>query len=92
MHALEELLVEAIFAGKVSSFSAPAVTSPRHKAALSRAMDHLTSALEAHRTGRSPDLVAIDLAAAVNALGQITGQTASDDLLESIFGNFCIGK
>jgi tRNA modification GTPase len=46
----------------------------------------------AARAGLTFDLVAIDLAAAVDALGQITGQTASDDLLESIFGHFCIGK
>jgi tRNA modification GTPase len=90
--ALEEALMEAIFSGKVSSGSAPAVTSPRHKAALGRALEHMASALEGYRSGTSPDLLAIDLAAAVHALGLITGQTASDDLLDSIFSNFCIGK
>jgi tRNA modification GTPase len=36
--------------------------------------------------------VAIDLAAAISALGEITGQSASEDLIETIFGNFCVGK
>jgi tRNA modification GTPase len=38
------------------------------------------------------DLIAIDVTAAVNALGEITGETATDDLLEVIFSEFCVGK
>jgi len=37
-------------------------------------------------------LMAIDVAAAVNALGEITGETATEDLLEVIFSEFCVGK
>ena len=44
------------------------------------------------QAGQLADLVAIDLTAAVRALGEITGQTASEDLVETIFGKFCIGK
>ncbi|MFC2031038.1 tRNA uridine-5-carboxymethylaminomethyl(34) synthesis GTPase MnmE [Chloroflexota bacterium] len=90
--ALEDAIVEMVFSGQVLAAAAPVVTSPRHKAALSRALDHIDSAQKAHRGGLSLDFVAIDLTAAVNALGEITGQTVSEDLLETIFGNFCIGK
>lgn len=92
LEALEETIVEAVLSGQVTASEAPMVTSPRHKEALNRALDHVDAAHAAHRAGQLADLVTIDLTAAVNFLGEITGQTASDDLVESIFGNFCIGK
>jgi tRNA modification GTPase len=90
--ALEAAIVETVLSGQVTASDVPVVSNPRHKERLSRALEHVGAALVAARAGLTFDLVAIDLAAAVDALGQITGQTASDDLLESIFGHFCIGK
>ena len=90
--ALEEAMVETVFSGQAIASEAPLVTSPRHKEALKRALDHLYAAHAAYQEGQLADLVSIDLTAAVNALGEITGQTASEDLVETIFGNFCIGK
>jgi tRNA modification GTPase len=92
LEGLEEAIVETVFSGQVSASEAPMVTSPRHKEALNRALEHASAARTAYRAGLSADLVAIDLTAAVNTLGEITGQTASDDLLEVIFENFCVGK
>ncbi|MGD2040585.1 MAG: tRNA uridine-5-carboxymethylaminomethyl(34) synthesis GTPase MnmE [Anaerolineae bacterium] len=89
---LEEAVIEQIFAGHVEASGAPMVTSPRHKELLSRAQDHVAAALTDYGSGVSPDLIAIDLSGAVNALGEITGQTASEDLVETIFGTFCLGK
>jgi tRNA modification GTPase len=92
LERLEEAIVDAVFSGQVQSAQTPMVTSPRHKEALNRALDHVIAAHSAHQAGQLPDLVAIDLAAAVGALGEITGQTVSEDLVETIFANFCIGK
>jgi tRNA modification GTPase len=89
---LEEAIVGAVFAGRVVATQAPLVTSPRHKAALARALEHVQAARGALQAGLSPDLVAIDLVPAISALGEITGQTASEDLIETIFSTFCIGK
>jgi tRNA modification GTPase len=91
MDLLEDAIVEPILSGRVTP-SAPVVTNPRHKEALSRALEHVQAARQAHGAGLVADLVAIDLAAAVHALGEITGQTASDDLVSAIFGSFCVGK
>jgi len=92
LETLEQAIVETTLSGQVTVSEAPVVTSPRHKEALTRALDHVNAAYDAHRDRQLPDLVAIDVRAAVNALGEITGQTASEDLVEAIFGTFCIGK
>jgi tRNA modification GTPase len=92
LETLEELIVETVLSGQVAASEAPVVTNPRHKEALSRALDHANAARAAQQGGELVDLVAIDVSAAVNALGEITGQTASEDLVETIFSTFCIGK
>jgi tRNA modification GTPase len=68
------------------------VANPRHAAALQRARDHVAAARSAHDAGEPTDLLTIDLTAAVQALGEITGESATDDLLDRIFSRFCIGK
>jgi len=92
LQELESAIVETVFSGQVTASEAPAVTNPRHKEALARALTHVHDAQGAYRSGVLPDLVSIDLSAAVRMLGEITGQTASEDLVDRIFGNFCVGK
>jgi len=89
---LEEAIVETVLSGQVAAPDVPVVSNPRHKERLSRALEHVGAALATAQAGLTADLVAIDLAAAVHALGQVTGQTTSDDLLENIFSRFCVGK
>jgi tRNA modification GTPase len=92
IEALEEAIVEMVLGGQVSAADTPLVSNPRHQASLGRALEHVQAAEEAQRSGVSPDLAAIDVREAVDALGEITGETASEDLLEAIFSKFCIGK
>jgi len=92
LEELEEAIVEVVFSGRVLTSDEPLVSSPRHKNILQRALDHLVSAQDAHAQGMPADFVAIDLTSAVNALGEITGQTVTEDLLEIIFSEFCVGK
>ena len=92
LETLEEAMVEAVLSGRVVASDEPLISNPRHKALLQRALEHLTSAQEAHGQEMPADFIAIDLTAAVNALGEITGETVSEDLLEAIFSNFCVGK
>jgi len=89
---LEERMVNLALGGKVSVSDALLVNNPRHKNALERAEQSLAQALSGLASAMPEDFVTIDLTAALNALGEITGDTVQDDLLETIFSNFCIGK
>lgn len=68
------------------------ITNQRHKEALERAHDALMRFINGLNSGLTPDLLAEDLRLAISHLGEITGQITSDDILHSIFANFCIGK
>lgn len=92
IEVLEQRMVERVCGGRVFTSDALLVSNPRHKACLERAESNLEQALEGIANHMPDDFVTIDLTAALNALGEITGETVSDELLETIFSNFCIGK
>jgi tRNA modification GTPase len=89
--ALEEALASLVLEGQVQAAD-PLVASARHRDALRRAFEALEAAGSALRDGIPLDFVALDLRAALDALGEITGETATADLLDRIFSEFCIGK
>ena len=64
----------------------------RHLDALARARQHVDVGREQLRTRRAGELMAEELRQAQVALGEITGEVTSDDLLGRIFATFCIGK
>jgi len=68
------------------------VSNVRHQQALKSASESLACALETLAAGAPIDLLSGDLSAARNALGLVTGETATEDLLDRIFAEFCIGK
>ena len=75
-------------AALVPQSDSPALSRARHRAALDEAANHLASA----RAADYPDLRAEDLRLALAALGRITGAIGVEDLLDTIFSSFCIGK
>jgi tRNA modification GTPase len=89
--ALEEALAALVLEGQAQAAD-PLVASARHHDALRRASEALEAAGSALRDGIPLDFVALDLRAALDALGEITGETATADLLDRIFSEFCIGK
>ncbi|WP_234567449.1 tRNA uridine-5-carboxymethylaminomethyl(34) synthesis GTPase MnmE [Rhodohalobacter sp. 614A] len=68
------------------------VTSSRHRDSLQKARENVQRAIRALESGMTGDLLAIDLRAALKELGTITGEITTEDLLDSIFSRFCIGK
>ncbi len=89
---MEEALANLVLAGRASFGEEALITSARHQAALRTASEHLHASLRTLEQELPLDFVSIDLVAAYQALGEVTGETASEDLLERIFSEFCIGK
>ena len=91
--ALRQALARALRGGRPAGAAAEAlVTNSRHIEALARARAALAEAGRGAGDGAPGELVAGDVRAALDALGEVTGEAVAPDLLERIFARFCIGK
>jgi tRNA modification GTPase len=86
------LLAQVRGAGLATTGTTTIVTNVRHARALEEALGYLAAVEQGLAEGRGTELLAADLRHALAALGSITGEISSDDLLTSIFTQFCIGK
>lgn len=68
------------------------LTNARQAGAVARAVEALERALAALKQGLTPDAVLVDVEAALEALGEITGQTMREEITNRIFERFCVGK
>lgn len=92
---LEELsntIEKMVFEGEIEPGGNYLVSNVRHRDILRRCEYHLKEALQALDQDLPEDLQAIDLRSAWIALGEITGSTATEEIIDHIFENFCIGK
>ena len=89
---LEEKIEELVYGGLNSGTEELLVTNVRHKHALERAASSIEELLTAVEFGMPTDCMAIDIKDAMESLGEITGETVNEDLVDQIFSRFCIGK
>ncbi|SMO37275.1 tRNA uridine-5-carboxymethylaminomethyl(34) synthesis GTPase MnmE [Fodinibius sediminis] len=89
---LKQLMKQRALENKHYDASSLLVTSSRHRDALQKAREHIRSALQALEQGLTGDFLSIDLRSALKDLGTITGEITTEDILDSIFSRFCIGK
>ena len=68
------------------------LTRERHKAAVDAAIGHLDAAATVLADRTPPEIVAVEVAAATRALGEIVGLVSTEDVLDRVFCDFCIGK
>ena len=92
MEALKDAIKNLVWAGKIEAGMLQVMINSRHQEALGRARTATLTTIEALRADESLELVALDLRIAVNAVGEIVGKTTTEDLLDSIFSQFCLGK
>lgn len=89
---LKDKIKELVWTGEIKMEMLQVMINSRHQDALNRARLATQRALEAFGDDASLELVSMDLRIAVNAVGEIVGKTTTEDLLDSIFSQFCIGK
>jgi tRNA modification GTPase len=89
---LEQTIENLVFGGEVCLSEPCCIVNIRHVECLARAREQIISATAALETLLPADCIIIDLRAALNSLGQITGETVSEEVVREIFANFCLGK
>jgi len=93
IEVLRAALVHAVEGGAVDRQAAGPVVTARHRAAMEQAAGALVRAgHEARLDGGAPEIVALELREALDALGTILGRNVGEDILGTIFSRFCIGK
>ncbi|WP_231038525.1 tRNA uridine-5-carboxymethylaminomethyl(34) synthesis GTPase MnmE [Pectinatus haikarae] len=89
---LTEVIKKKVYAGNVVYNEGELVNNVRQSEALKKAERHLSDAIKSLDNDIPEDLVVIDLRSAWERLGDIIGDTASEDIIDEIFSRFCIGK
>ena len=89
---LKDAIKELVWSGEIRADMLGVMINSRHQDALERARSATQRTVTALRENHTLELVALDLRIAVNAIGEIVGKTTTEDLLDMIFSQFCIGK
>jgi tRNA modification GTPase len=89
---LERSILNMVWSGKYTQGEGSILTNARHKELLDKAFNNMLSVSKAVKEAIHPELIAVDIKEAIFNLGLIVGRSASDDILDRIFENFCIGK
>ena len=89
---LKDAIKSLFWSGAVTNESLQVMINARHQDALRRARTAARQTSDALRAGEHLDLAAMDLRIAVNAVGEVVGKTTTEDILDSIFSQFCLGK
>ena len=92
IETLKDAIKNLVWSGEITAEALQVAINSRHQDALNRARASARQAAEALAAGVTLELVAIDLRAAASAVGEVVGKTTTEDLLDSIFSTFCIGK
>jgi tRNA modification GTPase len=92
IETLKDAIRNLVWSGEIKAEMLEVMINSRHQDALNRAREATGRTRDALRHDETLDLVALDLRIAVNAIGEIVGKTTTEDLLDMIFSQFCIGK
>jgi tRNA modification GTPase len=89
---LKSTVLQHVIGGDFVLGDSPIITNVRHDDALRRSQASLSHAIESLDAKMPPEFIAVDLRSSLDAIGEIVGKTTTEDLLDRIFSQFCIGK
>jgi tRNA modification GTPase len=92
IEGLKKTIRSVVLNGRVEASSETILSNLRHKRAIEVARDALREALQSLQMNLSGEFITLDLQRALEALGEIVGEPTSEEVLDRIFAQFCIGK
>lgn len=92
IEALEKIIGDIISGGQIQQTDEAVVSSLRQKDLVAKTLRHIQQAITTCQEEPMPDLVAVDVRAALDCLGMMVGEVYTEDILDLIFSKFCIGK
>lgn len=92
INEVEKILKEMFFHGDINFNDEVFITNARQKNALAKAGKALENVIESYESGMPEDFYSIDMMGAYEALGLVNGEALEDDLADTIFREFCMGK
>ena len=92
LEEVEEAIEDLVFKGGARARDSLMVSNIRHKNALERALESIEEGIEAIKIQMPLDFVEVDIKNTWEALGEISGDTVAEDIIDHIFKSFCLGK
>jgi tRNA modification GTPase len=92
IESLKDAIKQLFWAGEIRADMLQVMINSRHQDALRRAREATLNTINVLSTGGTLEIAAMELRIATNAIGEVVGKTTTEDLLDSIFSQFCIGK
>ncbi len=92
LNSLKDKIIELFDLESISNSSLDVVSSTRVINLIKESLKHINNALANVSASIPVDMIAIDIKAAWDALGEITGESYQDELLDTLFSKFCLGK
>jgi tRNA modification GTPase len=92
LEALKDAIKSLVWSGEIRADMLQVMVNSRHQDALRRAREATQNTIAAFTDDQTLEIAAMELRIATNAIGEVVGKTTTEDLLDSIFSQFCIGK
>ena len=89
---LGHVIAQLFALGKINMKNEILLTNIRHRNLLGKSILSIDNALNAQNQGMPVEFIAMDIKEAADYLGQITGESVSEDIIHEIFSRFCLGK